>query len=138
MRLKIRSRADSRRGATLVETAIVMSTFFIFVFGMIEMSRLGMVSQLLTNSAREGCRVAVLEGKTQANVNTTVQTLLNSGGINTYTLTTTPTDVTTSKLGDQVTLTITVSFSNVSWLSPPRFLGLATITSSATLSSERP
>ena len=112
MRRVERSRAHTRRGATLVETAIVLSTFFIFVFGIIEMSRLGMVAQLLTDAAREGCRIAILDGKS-------------------------PLDVTTSKLGDWVTVTITVSFSDVSWLPVPRFLGSATLMSSATMSSER-
>jgi Flp pilus assembly protein TadG len=122
----------------MVETAIVLAVFFILVLGMIEMSRLGMVAQLLSDAARESCRLAVLNGKTPTDVTGMAQTILNSGGINTYTLTTTPSDVTTSHLGDPVTVVITVSFSNVSWLSTPRFLGSATMQSSATMSSERP
>src|SRR5262249_22699001 len=122
MRMIVRSGKDLRRGGTLVEMALVLSVFFVFVFGIIEMSRLGMVSQLITDAAREGCRVAVLAGKTQSDVSSKVSTLLQSGGIRTYSLTTTPTDVTTSVYGDQVTVTIQVSYSNVSWLRVPRFL----------------
>jgi Flp pilus assembly protein TadG len=139
MHVTTRSTADNRRGGTMVETAIVLSAFFVFVLGIIEMSRLGMVSQLITNAAREGCRVAVLAGKTNDDVNATIQTLLNSGGIYTYTLPPpTPPDVTTIPFGEPVTVTIQVAYSDVGWLSTPRFLGSAIITSSATLSSERP
>jgi Flp pilus assembly protein TadG len=128
----------ARRGTTLVELALVLSAFFILVLGMIEMSRLGMVAQLLSDAARESCRLAVLNGKSQTNVTGMAQTLLNSGRIQTYTLTTTPTDVTTSHYGDQVTVTITANFNDVSWLPTPRFLGTAPVRASATMSSERP
>jgi Flp pilus assembly protein TadG len=122
----------------MVELAIVLSSFFVLVLGMIELSRLGMVSQLLSDASRESCRLAVLNGKSQSDVTNMAQTLLNCGRIQTYTLTTTPTDVTTSHYGDQVTVTISVTFNNVSWLSAPRFLRSAPIKASATMSSERP
>ena len=142
MRQSGRSRGHNRRGATLVETAIVLSTFFVFVFGMLEMSRLGMASQLVTDAAREGCRVAIINGQPQTEVTDRVQSILNAGGIRTYTVTSlvngAPGDVTTSKLGDQVTVNISVQFRDISWLPTPRYLGSATLSSSATMSSERP
>jgi Flp pilus assembly protein TadG len=124
----------------MVETAIVLSIFFLLVLGLIEISRLGLTSQLLSSAANSGCRVAVINGHTQNDVVSTVQSVLSSGGIasSSYTLVTSPSDVTTTHLGEQVTVTISVPFSKVSWLSTPLFLGSATITSSATLSSERP
>jgi Flp pilus assembly protein TadG len=124
----------------MVETAIVLSLFFLLLLGLIEISRLGLTSQLLSSAANSGCRVAVINGHTQNDVVSIVQSVLSSGGIgsSSYTLVTSPSDVTTTHLGDQVTVTISVPFSKVSWLSTPLFLGSATITSSATLSSERP
>jgi hypothetical protein len=123
----------------MVETAIVLSLFFLLVLAAIELSRLGLTSQLLSSAANSGCRVAVINGHTQNDVVSTVQTVLTGGGIgSSYTMVTSPSDVTTTHLGDSITVTISVPFSKVSWLSTPLFLGSTTITSSATLSSERP
>ena len=146
MRLCDRRGPGRRRGAAMVETSIVLSVFFLLVLGMIEMSQMGMASQLVTSAANAGCRVAVVNGHSQADVASAVSTLLASGGINvssginasTYTITTSPSDVTTSHLGDSITVTVSVPFSSISWLGAPMFLGASTITSSATLSSERP
>ncbi len=49
-----------RRGATLVEFAVVAPVLFLFVFGIIEFGRLLMVQQAMTNAARESCREASL------------------------------------------------------------------------------
>jgi hypothetical protein len=125
----------------MVETAIALSLFIIvLVFGMFELARLGLTAQLLSCAANSGCRVAVINGHTQSDVTSTVQGILGGGGISSsaYTMVTSPTDVTTSHHGDQVTVTISVPFSKVSWLPTPLFLHSATIQSSATLSSERP
>jgi Flp pilus assembly protein TadG len=131
MWMRNRAQTPARRGAVMVESALVLPMFLIFVFGMIEMSLMGMTSQLVTSAAREGCRVAVLNGDVDAKV----QEILNSGGITKYTSTisqnTSPDGLIT------ITLTISVNFSNVSWYTPPQFLGSATITASATLSSEQ-
>ena len=69
-----------------------------------------MANQLLTDAAREGARVAVIPGNTTTDVTTTVQNLLNSGGITTYTLTITPSDTTTTNLGDPVTVAVSTPF----------------------------
>ena len=128
----------SRPGAAIVETSIVLSLFFLFVLAMIEMAQLGMANQLLTSAVRSGARVGVIPGNTSTDVAATVQNLLNSGGITTYTLTITPSDVTTTKLGDPITVTVTTAFSNISWLSNPLYLGSVTLSASSTLTSEYP
>ena len=133
------NRRPRRRGAAIVETAIVISLFF-FLLVSLEMARMGMANQLITNAAREGVRVAVVPGNQASDVSTAVQSFLNSnsGGITTYTLTITPSDPTTTHLGDQVTVQVSTSFGNISWLAHPLFLGSVTLSSSSTLSSERP
>jgi Flp pilus assembly protein TadG len=127
-----------RRGATIVETALVLPVLLLVILGMIEMARMSMANQLLTNAARAGARVAVVPGNTATDVSTAVQTLLNSGGIATYTLTITPADPTTTTLGNPVTVSVSTAFTNVSWLSKPLFLGSVTLTASSTMSSEHP
>ena len=50
----LRDRPPSQsRGIAAVELAISVNLLFLFVFGIIEFSRLGMAAQLLTNAARE-------------------------------------------------------------------------------------
>ena len=48
-----------RRGAAVVEFAIVAPLFFLLIFGMIEYGRMVMVQQVITNASREGARRAV-------------------------------------------------------------------------------
>lgn len=124
----------------MVEAAVILALFMTLVLGTIEVAQLGMTSQLLTGAVNKGCRVAVIDGKSQNDVRSTVANLLSSGGIrsSSYTLVTTPSDVATSHTGDPVTVTIAVPFRSVSWLGVPLFLGAPTLRSSSTLSSERP
>jgi Flp pilus assembly protein TadG len=49
-----------RRGATLVETAIVLGAFLLFLLGVFEFSRLLLVRHLVDSAAREGARLAVV------------------------------------------------------------------------------
>jgi Flp pilus assembly protein TadG len=53
-----------RRGAVLVEAALVLPVFFAIFFGLLEYGRLVMVRQLLDNAAREGARLAVVSTNT--------------------------------------------------------------------------
>jgi Flp pilus assembly protein TadG len=59
IRARCRRRA-ARRGATAVEFAFVAPVFFLFVFGLMEIGRMLMLQQAMTNAAREGCRAAGL------------------------------------------------------------------------------
>lgn len=63
---------EKRRGAALVEMAVVLPVFFMIVLGIIEFGRAMMVTQIVTNCAREATRSAVLEGAT----NTTVESFV--------------------------------------------------------------
>jgi Flp pilus assembly protein TadG len=67
-----------RRGAAAVEMALIMPVFLMLVFGIIEFGRAMMVSNMVTNAAREGARMAILDGSTNADVTSAVQTFMNS------------------------------------------------------------
>ena len=67
--------------------AFLTPVLLALVMGMIEAARLGMVCQLLTTAAREGCRVAVLNGMTQSDVQDRINTVLNGSGISVGTVT---------------------------------------------------
>src|SRR5262245_66688981 len=51
-------RKFSRRGATLVETAFVISACLTLMFAIFEYGRFVMIKQLMENAAREGARQA--------------------------------------------------------------------------------
>ncbi|MDB5350327.1 MAG: TadE family protein [Planctomycetota bacterium] len=129
-----------RRGAVLVEMAVVLPVFALLVFGVLEASRLCMASQLLTNTARDGCRVAVSRGKYSSDVTTRVNAALDASGIthSNVTVAVSPSAIENTKLGDQITVTITVSFSRVNWLPSPFFFKTTTVSGRAVMSSERP
>src|SRR4051812_37263373 len=135
------SRRNARRGTSAVEMAFVAPVFVTLVLGMIEASRLGMVSQLLTTAAREGCRVAVINGMTQTDVQTRIDAVLGGSGISVGTVTPTcpsPYSWTTAPSGTAIAVSLSVPYTRVSWLPTPFFLKPAVISCSATMSCERP
>jgi Flp pilus assembly protein TadG len=136
--MRVRRREDRRLGAAAVEMAMISPVFLALVLGMIETSRLGMASQLITTAAREGCRVAILPGKVEADVQTRINVVLAGSGIPVGTITPTPSNWDTSSGGTAITVTISVPYRQVAWFSPSLYLTSATITASATMSSERP
>jgi Flp pilus assembly protein TadG len=139
--MRARRQRRSRWGGAVVEMAVVAPLFVLFILGQIESARLGMVAQLLTTAARDGCRIAVIDGKTNADVTNQIAADLNLAGITGVTTVQTPTDCTTVRATDTpntITVTLSVPYSRVGWLPTPYFLNSATITASATMSSERP
>ncbi len=126
----------NRRATAAVEFAVVAPVFLLLVFGMIEYGRMVMVYQVLTNASREGARVAVLDGATTASVTSQVNTYLSNGTITGATVTVTPNPPSTAEYGDPVTVTVSIPFSQVSWLPSPMYLGGKTLTSSTVMRRE--
>jgi Flp pilus assembly protein TadG len=121
--------------------AIVAPVLITLLLGMIEAARLGMVAQLLTTAAREGCRVAVLDGMAQTDVQTRINAVLSGSGISVGTVTPTcPSGYTwtTAPSGTAITVSLSVPYSQVTWLKAPGYFSDVTIRASATMSSERP
>ena len=127
-----------RRGAAAVEFAVVAPVFFLLVFGMIEYGRMVMVQQIIVNSAREGCRAAVLDGSTTSGVKTTTISAMAAGKITitTSNVTVSPDPPSNAAFGDPVTVTVTVPFNQVSWLPSPMYLGGKSMTASTTMRRE--
>ena len=75
------------RGTTIVEAAVIITWFMMFLFGIFEAGRFVNTKQVLTNAAREGARFAVtpLSGTntlpSTAEVTTRVDDYLGSGSI---------------------------------------------------------
>lgn len=68
---------SGRRGAALVEMALVLPIFFAVVLGIIEFGRAMMVGQMVTNAAREATRLAIIDGSTNTTVTTWINSFLN-------------------------------------------------------------
>jgi Flp pilus assembly protein TadG len=125
-----------RRAAAAVEFAIVAPVFFLLILGMVEYGRMVMVQQVITNASREGARRAVLDGTTTAEVQTVVQAYMTSGSISGATVTVAPNPPNDAEFGDPVTVTVSIPFSQVSWLPSPMYLGGKTLTASTVMRRE--
>jgi Flp pilus assembly protein TadG len=127
-----------RRGTAAVEMALVLPLFLALVLGMIEMARLGMVAQLITDAAREGCRVAVLPGSDPTAVTARITSVLAGSGIGPTVVITPLISATNPPGGAQIQVQVSVPYSAVAWFSPIQYLGSTTVQASVTMSSERP
>ncbi len=79
-----RDRTARRRGAAVVEMAVVTPFLLTLVFGIIEFSWAMSVQQTLTNAAREGCRTAVIKGTTEQDVLDRVDNYMGLSGLEGY------------------------------------------------------
>ncbi len=131
-----RSHRKKRRGAAVVEFAIVAPLFFLLVFGMIEFGRMMMVQQVITNASREGARQAVLDGATTQEVTTVVTDYLANGSVSGATVTIDPNPPGNAAFGAPVTVNVSVPFDQVSWLPAPWFLGGTTLAASTVMRRE--
>ncbi|MEO6807837.1 MAG: TadE/TadG family type IV pilus assembly protein [Isosphaeraceae bacterium] len=132
-----RANGRARRGTAAVEMAAVAPLFFALIIGQIEISRVGMVEQLLTTAARQGCRYAVIQGNSTLTAKAQALSFLRDAGINTL-----PGNIT---IGDDpyvpnaVRMQVSVPYGQVSWLgnSTSTFIGTNTmLTGTASMGKE--
>lgn len=76
MQRNSRTQPRTRRGASVVEMAIVLPVFMMVVMGIIEFGRGMMVGQLVTNAARYGARLAAVDGSSNASVQQDIEDFL--------------------------------------------------------------
>lgn len=131
-----RTHRAQRRGAVTVELAFVAPIFFVFVLGAIEFTRAMMVESLLTNAAHLGARTGIIDGAQQSDVTTAVGNYLSAAGISGATTNVTPNPPSSAAYGQNVTVTITVPYSSVSWLPTPKYLSTANLTAASTMRRE--
>lgn len=131
-----RSCRKQRRGAAVVEFAVVAPLFIMLVFGMIEYGRMVMVQQLIVNAAREGARLGVLDGASTADVTSVVNGYLTNASISGATVTVSPSPPSSAGYGAPVSVTVSIPFSQVSWLPSPMYLGGKTLTTTTVMRRE--
>ena len=133
-----RAEGRRRRGATLVEFAIVAPLVLLFIFALIEFGRMVMVHQIITNAAREGARRGILEQTTAEEVHTIVDDYLTGSSISGATVSVTPESFGHVGFGTPITVGVSVPFDQVSWIPAPWFLGNVNLSVQSTMRAERP
>ncbi len=123
----------NRRGAVTVEFALCASIFFMFIFGMLEISRYLYVQQSVQMSAYEAARAGVVPGATHADVQARGNELMAATGVSVFSMSITPAVI--NNLTENVSVTIDCNFAANSWV-PPFFVPDSQITSTITLQHE--
>lgn len=72
-------RISNQRGAALLETAITLPLVLLVTVSIFEFGRAYQTWQVLTNAAREGARVAILAGSSDAAVTDAVRNYMKNG-----------------------------------------------------------
>jgi Flp pilus assembly protein TadG len=149
-----RSKSPERRGATVVEFAMVAPVLFCLVFGIIEFGRFVMLHQVAITATREGARKAALATTTTtAQVDTIVRSRLAVGGVpSSFASDVAKTIITVTDsagndlpstdlntylaAGAPITVDVQMSFAELTWL-PGDYFGLASVNVSAATTMER-
>lgn len=129
MNLLTLKKRNNRRGAAVVEMAMVLPIFVMIVLGIVEFGRAMMVGQMVTNAAREATRLAIVDGSSNTSVSTWVTTFLNESlGVNasdvTVAITVDPAPgnedpldlIESAQTRDLVTIQVEVPFDKVSYI----------------------
>jgi len=128
-----RSKRAARRGAALVEFALVAPIFLLLVVGSIEFGRAIMVQEALTNASREGVRTGIEDGSLTTDVTTAVNNYLTDMSISGASTSVTPADPGTTSGGTEVTVTVSISYSSISWVPSPMFLKNTTLSATSVM-----
>ena len=110
-----RHRNTPRRGASVLEFVLVLPILIMLCFGVVDYGYFFYVKNTVQGAAQSGARAAIPGTAAQTDVTTTVSNIMTAAGLQSsgYTVTTSPTDITTAAAGSMVTVTVRVNWSNV-------------------------
>jgi Flp pilus assembly protein TadG len=123
-----------RRGAALLEFAVVAPIIFLFFFAAFEFSRFHSIRQTAHLAAFEGARRGIVPGATVDDVQQQVATILSTVGVRAAVVSVEPATITNGS--PSITVTITVPIRENSWV-PLKLLGDTTFDATCTLHRER-
>ena len=115
-------RPRRRRGVALVEFAMVVPVVFVFMFGLIELSRYVMVQQALSSAAQRGCRKAMLattinDGAVESAVRDYLGSALGSvADSDLVRIDVSPSGLNDIDSGTEITVQVQVSAADISWV----------------------
>lgn len=120
-----RRKRAPRRGTATVEFAIIAPILVALMLGMVEVTRAIQVKEILTDTARSGCRLGAMPGTTTQSITSNVSTILSNNGISATNATITvqvngssTADAKTAVRGDKITVMVSVPISSVNWVTP--------------------
>jgi Flp pilus assembly protein TadG len=76
----------ARRGAAVVETAVIAPLMVLSMFGMMEVGYAFMIKQSVTLASREGARAGALPGSTATDVTNAVDAAMEAANLDGYTM----------------------------------------------------
>jgi Flp pilus assembly protein TadG len=123
-----------RRGAAIVEFALTVPIFFLFLMAAFEFGWLNVMRHTADNAAYEAARHAMVPGATAAEATDKAKSILGVLGTRGAKITVTPRTITEDT--DQVTVAIDVPVSSNA-LIVPRFTGGKSLRSTSTMRTER-
>src|SRR4051812_39614156 len=120
------------RGSAVQDAALVFPILLSLTFGTVEYGYYFYVKHTLQGAAREGARAAITPTATNALVTTAVSAAMTAAGLQNsgYTLTPSPSDVSTVAAGQPITVSVSCSWGTVGAGFRP--LGLISTTKSVT------
>lgn len=107
-----------RRGAAIVEFAVVLPVFVLIVLGTIETTSMIFLQQSLKIAAYESARVALVPGSDQGNVEAAANAILSSRGVVAPSVSVTPANFENSPYGTAIGVEVTVSCNQNSLVAP--------------------
>lgn len=106
----------SRSGATVVEMAVVSTVLFTILVSGVELTRVTTLRHSADHAAYVGARRAIITGATSAQVETIVQTHMDSLGIRDASVTVTPELITEDTA--EVEVQVSVPLAKNTWINP--------------------
>ena len=128
-----RFRITSRRGATLVEFALVVPIVFILFFAAVEFARVAMIRHTIDNAVYEAARFAMIPGGTAAAAQAEARRLLAIVGVNNPSIEVTPAVL--NRTTERVTVRIAVPV-DTNLFVPPQYFAGQSLTREITLRRE--
>mgnify|MGYP001813581500 FL=1 len=132
---------NCRSASAVVELAVVAPVFFLLLFGLVELGRTLMVKHALTESARAGCREAILS--TTINLDDADQAArellfaYTSGAQDSSTCRVSifPSDLSAVERGEEITAVVEIDCADISWIAPS-YMKNKTLRGEATMKRE--
>lgn len=90
MKIQRRKSSKKRRGAALVEFAIVVPILFLFFFAAFEFCRANMIRHTVDNAVYESARMGILPGSTAGEVQAEANRILTTIGLTNVSIQVTP------------------------------------------------
>lgn len=104
-----------RRGAEVLEAALILPIVLLLVSGMVEFAYFFHLQHSLTSAAREGARAGVPYGATNGDVTAAINKVMDSVGLDKskFTVDVTPSDIAGASAGTDVSVSVSGQWSKV-------------------------